>query len=496
MMATTLAHGVPLSTLLRDIVPVPAVCDRHIEDLTQDSREVRPGSCFIALAGQQDDGSRYATQAIARGALAVLAEHPLGGLRPDVPVLHSPHLRQHLGVLANRFFDSPSASLKLCAVTGTNGKTTVAHLLAQVVEQMGEAAGYIGTLGAGALAELTPLANTTPDIITINRWLASCRARGSTVVALEASSHALAQQRLDGLAIKVGAFTNLGHDHLDYHLTLEHYGAAKRRLFAQPALGSAVLNIDDAFGAELARSMPTVVDRWTCSSRAAPARLRADGIVAASTGMQFTLDIDGWRQPIASRLVGRFNVDNLLVVCGLLLATGYSREAIVAALPALHGVTGRAEECGRTARGARVFVDYAHTPDSLAAILATLRALAPRHIVVVFGCGGDRDRSKRPMMGAIAERDAEWLIVTADNPRNESAADIAAEICAGMRRPSAATVVIDRALAIRTALTAADEGDFVLIAGKGHERTQESAGQITAFSDHVEIARALTELQP
>ncbi len=496
MMATSLLHGVALSTLLRDIVTVPAALDRQIEDLTLDSREVRAGSCFIALAGHQDDGSRYAAQAIARGALAVLAERPLSNLRPDVPVLHSPQLRQHLGALANRFFDTPSAALKLCAVTGTNGKTTVAHLLAQAVEQMGEAAGYIGTLGAGALAQLAPLANTTPDIITINRWLASCRARDCTVVALEASSHALAQQRLDGLAIRAGAFTNLGHDHLDYHLNLDSYGAAKHRLFAQPGLGCAVVNIDDVLGAEWVRSLPSSFALWTCSSRDARARLRADGIVAAATGMQFTLDMDGWRKRIASRLIGRFNVDNLLVVCGLLLAAGYTREATAEVLPALRGVTGRAEECGRTARGARVFVDYAHTPDSLAAILATLRALAPRRIVVVFGCGGGRDRSKRALMGAIAERDAERLIVTADNPRNELAADIAVEICAGMRKPSAATVQVDRALAIRTALAEADDGDFVLIAGKGHERTQESAGQLTPFSDHVEIARALVEHQP
>lgn len=493
MMATTLVHGLPLSALLRGIVTVPTELDRHVEDLTQDSREVRPGSCFIALAGHHDDGSRYAAQAIAQGALAILAERPLRNLRPDVPVLHSPHLRQHLGTLANRFFDTPSAALKLCAVTGTNGKTTVAHLLAQAVEHMGAAAGYIGTLGAGALAALAPLANTTPDIITINRWLARCRARACTVVALEASSHALTQQRLDGLALHAAGFTNLGHDHLDYHRDLASYGAAKRRLFAQPALGAAVVNIDDVCGAELVRQLPSAMTLWTCSSRQAHARLRADNIIAAAGGMQFTLDIDGWRTPIASRLIGRFNVDNLLIVCGLLLVAGFAREALVQALPALRGVTGRAEECGRTARGARVFVDYAHTPDSLAAILATLRALLPRRIVLVFGCGGDRDRSKRALMGAIAERDAERLIITTDNPRNEAPAEIAAEICSGMREPASATLLPDRALAIRAALTAADDGDFVLIAGKGHERTQDIAGHITPFSDHAEIARVLGE---
>lgn len=493
MMAGTLAHSVRLSALLRDIATVPRALDRHIQDITLDSREVRAGSCFIALGGHKDDGAAYAADAISRGAIAIVAERPLTELRPDVPVLHSADLRQQLGAIANRFFDTPSAALKLCAVTGTNGKTTVAHLVVQAVQAMGEAAGYIGTLGAGALDDLAPLVNTTPDVITINRWLAASRDRGCRVVAMEASSHALAQQRLAGLKIHVGAFTNLGHDHLDYHIDVDAYGAAKRRLFAHPDLEAVVVNIDDALGAKIAHERSVSPRLWTSSSRDAGARLRADGIVAAGTGMHFTLDIDGWRRRIASRLAGRFNVDNLLVVCGLLLACGYAREAVADVLPLLHGVSGRAEECGRSQRGARVFVDYAHTPDSLAAILATLRELAPRRIIVVFGCGGGRDRSKRAVMGAIAERDAERVIVTADNPRNESAAAIAAEIVAGMRAPQAARVVIDRAAAIRAAIDEAEDGDFVLVAGKGHERTQESAGHRTAFSDHAEIARALAE---
>ena len=496
MMASTLAHGVRLSSLLHDLVTVPRTLDRHVEDITLDSREVRPGSCFIALGGHKDDGAHYAADAIARGAIAVIAERPLTNLRPDVPCLHSADLRQHLGTIANRFFDTPSAALKLCAITGTNGKTTVAHLVAQAVELMGDAAGYIGTLGAGDLRHLQPLANTTPDIITINRCLAASRARGCSVVALEASSHALAQQRLAGLAIHVGAFTNLGHDHLDYHIDVDTYGAAKRRLFAHPDLKGAVINIDDTLGAQIALSRPSSSQLWTCSSRDGNARLRADGIVAVASGMQFTLDIDGWRQRIASRLAGRFNVDNLLVVCGLLLACDYAPEAVAAVLPLLRGVSGRAEECGRSRRGARVFVDYAHTPDSLAAILATLRELTPRRIVVVFGCGGGRDRSKRPVMGAIAERDAERVIVTSDNPRDEDAATIADEIRAGMHAPHNASVVLDRAAAIRLAVSEAQDGDFVLIAGKGHERTQESAGQISAFSDHAEIDRALAESNP
>ena len=252
MMASSRLYGVSLTGLLRDIALVPATFERQVEDLTLDSREVRPGSCFVALLGHQDDGGRYAADAIERGAIAVLTERPLHGLRPDVPVLHCAQLRQQLGTLANRFFATPSAALKLCAVTGTNGKTTVAHLLAQAVVQLGEAAAYIGTLGAGALNHLQPLGNTTPDILTINRHLAASRDRGCTLAALEASSHALAQERLAGLEIAAAAFTNLGHDHLDYHRDREAYGAAKRRLFGYAKLGAAVLNIDDALGAQIA----------------------------------------------------------------------------------------------------------------------------------------------------------------------------------------------------------------------------------------------------
>lgn len=494
MMAAPLASGVPLSTLLRDIVMVPPVLERHAADLTLDSREVCAGTCFIALAGRHDNGARYAADAIAKGAIAVLAEQPLRDLRIDVPVLHTPQLRSHLGTIANRFFATPSADLKLCAVTGTNGKTSVAHLLAQAVAALGETAGYIGTLGAGALAALTPLANTTPDVITINRWLARFRDRGCTVAGLEASSHALAQKRLHGLQIHAAAFTNLGHDHLDYHHDFAAYGAAKRRLFEHPKLSAAVINIDDALGFEIAQAQPASVALWSCSSRGARARLSAIDIIAAPTGTQFTLHVDGRQSRIASPLIGRFNVDNLLVVCGLLLAKGYEREAIVEALPKLHGVSGRAEECARTPRGARVFIDYAHSPDSLTAILATLRELQPQRIVLVFGCGGNRDRSKRPLMGAIADRDAEQVILTADNPRHEDPAAIAAEIQAGMQRPRAARVQLDRALAIREALSTAGDGDIVLIAGKGHERTQEINGRLQPFSDHAEIARAVAEM--
>ena len=493
MMASEVLHGVPLSRLLEGLVDVPPTLERHVQDLTLDSRAVTPGACFIALGGARDDGARYVADAIARGALAILAEKPLTGLRPDVPVLVVPGLRTRLGLLANRQFDTPSAALALCAVTGTNGKSSVAHLLAQAADLLGLGGGYVGTLGAGRIGALAPLANTTPDIVTTNRWLARFRAEGCAVAALEASSHALDQARLDGLALRAAAFTNLSHDHLDYHRSLEDYAAAKQRLFVHPGLGAAVVNVDDPLGQRIVRTLPPAMPCWTCSSQDAGARLLASEVVAMPAGMRFTLSLDGARSVVQSRLAGRFNVDNLLIVAGLLLATGVACDAVVELLPRLRGVTGRAEECATSARGARVFVDYAHSPDSLAAILATLRALAPRRIIAVFGCGGDRDRSKRPLMGATAERGADCVIVTSDNPRSEDPAAIAAEILAGMAAPGAARVVLDRAAAIRAALAAGGAGDIVLVAGKGHERTQDIGGVQNAFSDHDEIARAVRE---
>lgn len=496
MMAATVTNGMPLSLLLRNIAVVPAARERLVDDVTVDSREVRPGACFIALAGSRDDGAKYIGEAVTRGAVAVVAERPLVPLRADIALLHAPALRQHLGVLGQRFFDHPSAALKLCAVTGTNGKTSVAHLLAQAVELLGGHAGYIGTLGAGPLGALCALANTTPDVITLNRWLARFRDQGASVVALEASSHALDQQRLAALSVHAAAFTNLGHDHLDYHHDMSAYAAAKRRLFAQPGLARAAINIDDSHGAALARELPPHIEQWTCSSRGARARVHAADIALTAAGVELSVTVDGRHQRVASALTARFQVDNMLLAIALLLASGHELGAICAVIGRLTGVPGRAQDCGTTSAGARVFVDFAHSPDSLRAILATLRTRTPRRVWLVFGCGGDRDRSKRPLMGAVAEQGAEQVILTTDNPRGENPASIAADILGGMRQPARAIVIEDRALAIRTALADAGADDIVLIAGKGHETTQERAGQRSAFSDQVEIARALAERTP
>lgn len=492
-----LSATMPLSTLLAGICDVAAANDRVISDLALDSRAVASGCCFLAVGGHRDDGFRYAADAVARGAVAVLAERPHDEVAGGVPVVHVPALRRLLGELANRFFDTPSRSVRVFAVTGTNGKTTVAHLAAQALSILEGAAGYIGTLGAGPLEALEANPNTTPDVISINRWLARLRAAGTPAATLEASSHALDQGRLDGVRIHAAAFTNLGRDHLDYHGDMAHYAAAKRRLFELPDVAAAVVNIDDPFGAELAAAFGPRVPLLTCSSGhgrgAVPghADLAARAIGLDADGLRFELVAGTRCLPVATRLIGRFNVDNLLVIAGLLQAGGHDLATIAEVLGRLEAVPGRLQACGTSVRGARVFIDYAHGPDSLAAALTTLRELGPRRLHVVFGCGGDRDRGKRAQMGACAEQGADRVIVTSDNPRSERAADIAAAVVAGMRAPTDAVLIEDRAEAIRAAIDAAGPGDIVLVAGKGHETTQEIAGRRLPFSDQQQVRLAL-----
>ncbi|MGR8918256.1 MAG: UDP-N-acetylmuramoyl-L-alanyl-D-glutamate--2,6-diaminopimelate ligase [Gammaproteobacteria bacterium] len=480
-----------LSALLDGIGVVPPALDRDIHDLTLDSREAGPGSCFVALAGRRHDGFEFAVDAARRGAAAVLAEAP-AATDVGVPVIAVPSLRQELGRLSRRFFDDPSAALEVCAVTGTNGKTTVAHLAAQALERLGGGCGYIGTLGAGRPGRLTALEHTTPDVITLNRWLERFRADGCGASALEASSHALDQGRLDGIRVAVAAFTNLGHDHLDYHGDLAAYAAAKRRLFQHPGLGAAVINVDDEVGRTIADELPAGIDLWRCSVNGdARARLSAVGMRSGFDGIAFEISIAGAaRAPVASPLVGRFNVTNLLLIGGMLLAAGHPLGAVAATLGELEAVPGRMEPCGVSAAGARVFVDYAHSPDSLEAALSALRELGPRRILVVFGCGGERDRSKRAPMGRVAGQLADHVVITADNPRGEAPAAIAKDIADGVGA-GVCDIVLDRAEAIRRALALAGRDEVVLVAGKGHESVQEIAGRRRAFSDRAVVAEAL-----
>ncbi len=496
-LATELSQ--PLSALLAGISEVAADADCVVTDITLDSREVRAGACFFALTGTRHDGADYAADAARRGAAAVVCERRRADLALAVPLAEVRSLRAELGRIANRFFATPSGDVRVFAVTGTNGKTTVAHLIAQAVAVLDGDCGYIGTLGAGVPNALVATANTTPDVITTNRYLAQFRRQGIRATALEVSSHALEQDRIAGLHLSVAAFTNLGHDHLDYHGTRSVYAACKRRLFEHRPLQAAAINIDDDLGSEIAASLAADVDVWTCSTQsgtaARQARVRAETISCNAEGVRFELRAERRSHTVSSALLGRFNVDNLLLIAASLLAAGYDFEAVAATLGQLRAVPGRMELCGRSASGARVIVDYAHTPDALAAVLGTLRELAPRRLSVVFGCGGDRDASKRPLMGAVATRLADHVVVTSDNPRNEDEQAIATDILAGMSARDGVEVCLDRAAAIRTAIGSAQDGDIVLVAGKGHETTQERRGERRAFSDRALVGQLLAELR-
>jgi UDP-N-acetylmuramoyl-L-alanyl-D-glutamate--2,6-diaminopimelate ligase len=489
MMARQQESRLTLSTLFMGIGEVDPADDRAILNITTDSREVAAGDCFLALLGTQHDGMKFAKDAAARGAVAIVAENRDWIAEFDIPVVTVPALRHQLGQIANRFFELPSAQVRVFAVTGTNGKTTVAHLAAQAMGSLDKGCGYIGTLGAGRPGALSPVLNTTPDVITLNRWLAQFRDEGISASTLEASSHGLDQGRIAGVRLHTAAFTNLGHDHLDYHGSLAAYADSKRQLFNCPQLKAAVINVDDALGAEIAHELRPGVALWTCSSarsagaEAGRARVTADAIDTSLAGVSFEFRADQHACRISSRLIGRFNIDNLLVIGAILLSAGYDFEQVCTCLEGLEPVPGRMELCGVSACGARVFIDYAHSPESLAAALQALRDLKPRRQLVVFGCGGNRDVSKRPLMGAAAAEFADRIILTADNPRDEDAQTITKDILAGIDKAATTEVIVDREQAIRVAITTAAEGDIVLIAGKGHETMQELGNERRVFSD-------------
>ena len=482
MMAMRAAPGMPLAELLGELAPARGrlTLNPQITGLALDSRAVAPGDCFVALAGAREHGLKHAAAAVAAGAVAILTEgiDVLPAL--GVPVLRIDGLRARLGELAARFHDHPARRMTTIAVTGTNGKTTVAHLCADALQRLHGVSGYFGTLGSGRFDALAPGPNTTPDPLTLQREYARLLEAGCRHVALEASSHALAQGRLNGLDIGVAVFTGLGHDHLDFHGTLEAYVEAKTRLFSHPGLHTAIVNADDVHADRIIAGITPGVRCWRFGTREDTAEISALEIACSATGSRLRVRTPLGEAALHSALIGDFNVQNLLAALAALLATGAPLAAAAQALSAAKPVRGRME---LAAREPCVYVDYAHSPDSLERVLASLRALGAGRVLCVFGCGGDRDASKRPLMGATAERAADLVFVTSDNPRSEDPAAIAADILGGMQRPAAARVELDRALAIRAALASAAPGDVVLIAGKGHETTQITGTRVLPFDD-------------
>ncbi|WP_235031191.1 UDP-N-acetylmuramoyl-L-alanyl-D-glutamate--2,6-diaminopimelate ligase [Geminicoccus flavidas] len=488
MRLSRLIEGLDLTVL-----PAPDATDPEIRDLAVDSREVRPGSLFGALPGTRVDGSTFVDQAIAAGAVAVLGGPPLAGRTLDVSVLAAPDPAAALARLAARFFGRQPAIV--AAVTGTNGKTSVASFTRQLWALSGHKSASIGTLGVQSTTGDLPGNLTTPDVLTLQRLAAELAGSGVERLVIEASSHGLEQRRVDGLRITAAAFTNLTRDHLDHHGDMAAYLAAKRRLFAEVLApdGIAVLNADmpefPALAAVCAQRGIRVIDYGHSARVLRLVEQRPEpggqGLVLALSGQEFR---------VASSLVGGFQAENLLAAVGLWQATGGDPIDAVRLIPQVVGAPGRMQLVGATPGGAAVYVDYAHTPDALEKALAAARPHVQGRLFVVFGCGGDRDPGKRPLMGRVAAERADVAIVTDDNPRGEDPAAIRAAALKGM--PAGAREIGDRALAIRTAVSELRPGDLLLIAGKGHERGQTIRGVTHPFDD-AEVARAaLAELAP
>ena len=458
-----------------------------LADLTADSRAVKLGSVFVAYPGTLRDGRDFIAEAIARGASAVLWERDgfSWNERWEIPNLGVTGLRDHISEIAGEVFGNPSDALWMAGVTGTNGKTSVSQWIAAALDATGRRSAVIGTLGNGLVGERVEAKNTTPDPIVLQRLLADYLRRGARHVAMEVSSHGLVQGRVTGIKYDVAVFTNLTRDHLDYHGTMEAYAEAKFRLFGARGLRHSVINIDDEWGTSFAERLGG--DMITYGTRKG-ARLQATRIGLTEAGVRFHVDSEWGRGEVGAAVLGAFNVSNLLAVLGALIAAGLPFEQAVAAVSALEPVPGRLERVGGGAQPL-VVIDYAHTPDALEKALQALRptVAAGHRLVCVFGCGGDRDAGKRPLMGQAAARLADHVIVTSDNPRSENPRAIIDQVLAGMS--GEVESIEDRQVAIFSALHQARPGDVVLLAGKGHETYQEISGVRHPFDDR-EVARA------
>ncbi len=477
----------------------------EISDVELDSRRVMHGALFAALPGAKSDGSAYVAEAVARGAVAILTPTPIASLAPHVAQWVHPEARRIAGLAAAMVHDDPSSALFVVGITGTNGKTTTAHLVGQLFERVGKRPAVLGTAGnriAGRSFE--PSTHTTPDAPSLQRLLAAHRRAGGDSVALELSSHALDQDRHAGLKVDVAVFTNLTRDHLDYHGDIERYAAAKERLFLSLASGAtAVVNADDPYSERMAEAARSVGAKIIRTSTGSPADLGATEIASDRRGTQLLVHGMGIsRTRVCLPLSGRFNVDNALAATAAVLLSGASPSHVVQGLATVSPAPGRLESIETGARDFRVFVDYAHTEDALRKVLASLRESLDSHprkrdkkpgrLICVFGCGGDRDSGKRAPMGRVVNELADVAVVTSDNPRNEDPAAIIDAVLSGMQPARAKTLIeVDRRVAIERAIETAEAGDVVLIAGKGHETTQTVGRSVLPFDDRRVAAEAL-----
>lgn len=478
-MSKTLGH------LIGDEAEVPpGARAMPVSGLTADSRAVKPGFVFAALPGSKVDGAAFIPQAVAAGAAAVIAG---GSLPAAVPVIASANPRRLYALMAARFFDAQPETV--VAVTGTSGKTSVAGFTREIWTALGLRAASLGTIGVVAPSGSYALEHTTPDAMTLQETVARIAAEGVSHLAIEASSHGLDQHRLDGLRLSAAAFTNLSHDHLDYHPTVADYFSAKMRLFENllPPGSPAVINVDSEHGEEAARrARARGLQVWSVGRRGEAIRIL--GVTRHGAGQHIALTVHGRPCEVDLPLAGDFQVSNALIAAALVISTGGGEARAISALQSLKGARGRLDLVGHSRSGAPVFVDYAHKPDALENALAALRPFAKNRLVVVFGCGGDRDSAKRPLMGEIATRLAARVYVTDDNPRGEDPAAIRAAI---MAAAPGAIEIGNRAAAIRAAVEDLGPGDVLVVAGKGHEEGQKIGTALLPFSDHEAVRAAI-----
>lgn len=469
------------------------IADCDISGLANDSRAVRDGFLFIAYPGAATDGRSYIPQAIASGARAIVYEpesFPESCVLPsNRPCIAIPGLAAKLSILARRFYNNPGKNLTITGVTGTNGKTTIAYQLAQAHSLLDSRAAYIGTIGQGFPDSLEPLDNTTPDALRLQALLHDYQSRGATQVCMEVSSHALCQNRVDGIEFKQAIFTNLSHEHLDYHETMQAYAEAKARLFATPSLEWAIINADDPASEIMSAARAADCQVLTYGFKPG-ANVRVKNCLSDLTGTSLELESPWGECELKIKALGFFNIYNALAIFSSLMCSGYELEQVVKVIAQLKSAPGRMEIVHEKPC---VLVDYAHSPDALDNVLATLARVKKARIIVVFGCGGDRDRSKRPLMGKIAADHADLAIITSDNPRTEDPQSIIDEVETGIEQAENCIKIIDRKEAIYKALELATENDIVLIAGKGHEDYQQIGKVKYPFSDR-DVVRAFFKL--
>lgn len=496
-----------LEQLLKGIVDYTVPADIVVSGLSCDSRSVKEGELFIARTGHQDDGVRYIEDAFSRGAVAALAEQSLPS--DDRPIFKVEQLENQLPEIVDQFFGKPDDATHIVGFTGTNGKTSCALLTARAMRQLGHTSAVVGTLGAGLVdGDFLPLGNTTPDRITISRLLDGfVNEHQADVIAMEVSSHALVQGRVSGLNIRTAVFTNLSHEHLDYHGSMAAYAQAKFKLFLMPSVKQVVINLDDPYAESLIKAVkqsnPTANIVGYASSlehEASAIQFNIDYICVQSaefslSGIQAELLTSWGKIQLNVSLLGEFNLMNCLAVLGVLMAEGVSLDQAILAMSSLEPITGRLELASKTEKPA-VYIDYAHTPDALEKVLQALKPLCPENLWAIFGCGGDRDKAKRPEMARVAEQLADKIVVTDDNPRGELSESILDGIRSGFTYPEKVTFKSNRKEAIAYAINTAVENDVVLIAGKGHEdyqliRAEDGSVQSIPFSDIAEAKACL-----